>query len=109
MASAQSGSCVVKNGNGASVVLNVEDFEEDGTVSISVSSDCKDMVNVSFQLNYTVGVKGKSFYDFEKTSRVYTFLVDPNRTNIETVTIKPIPGNIIKSINEIIVSGARCE
>ncbi len=97
------GSCKVAGGNGATVAVTVTDFDTEGNVSIQISSDCDDYVNVTFTLEL-VNKKG-----FQITKRTEVLSVQPNSNTHKNYYI---PFNTFSSkvgdVN-VIVTGARCE
>lgn len=115
-ANAQTGECRVQNGNGATVLVSVEGWEADGTVYLSINSDCDDFVNVQFVLKYRgnnskgipTPVPGKNSWIFD--SQILATTAKPNRT--ETITKKIVLDSVIAtltSVEDVEVTGARCE
>ena len=98
-------SCVVKNGNGASVVVTVEDFTANGTVYVSIASDCDDYVNVTYEISlyhYSTG-----FYQCVARD-TFTVSVQPNSNTPKKHEIK-FKGFYEIAKADVSVSGARCE
>ena len=101
-ANAQTGECRVQNGNGATVLVSVEGWEEDGTVYLSINSDCDDYVNVKFTLKY---YKDSSEY----ISREFSATAQPNSSTPKTVKLFNVKPNKLDYIKSVKVTGARCE
>lgn len=110
-ANAQTGECRVQNGNGATVLVSVEGWEADGTVYLSINSDCDDYVNVKFELEYDYvstdnhRIDGATSYDFPATAQ-------PNSSTPKTVKIRNTNKNILVKlvrVTSVTVTGARCE
>ena len=110
-ANAQTGECRVQNGNGATVLVSVEGWEEDGTVYLSINSDCDDYVNVKFTLTYEYVSTSDQIID-GVTSHVFSATAQPNSSTPKTVKIrntnKIIIAKLVK-VNSVTVTGARCE
>ena len=108
VANAQEGVCKVSNANGASVVVNVLDCEEDGTVNLSISSDCSDYVNVSFTLTYNIWTPTHATTNGGE-SQPFNVLAAPNSSTPKQVKIKLNNNNLrMANITEVNVYGARC-
>ncbi len=107
-ANAQQGVCRVTNGNGATVVVNVVDYNADGTIELSISSDCDDYVNVSFVIKYRYSPS----YNYNSSdSQVFNVLASPNRSTSKTVVIRlPAVKDVkLTSVSGIEISSARCQ
>ena len=98
-------SCVVKNGNGASVVVSVEDFTKDGTVYVNIASDCDDYVNVTYTLTLREynGMRTGNPVTGEQT---FTYSVQPNSNTSKTHRIS-VSSAVVEV--DVTVKGARCE
>ncbi|MBR2115534.1 MAG: hypothetical protein IJ942_00780 [Alistipes sp.] len=97
------GSCKVAGGNGATVAVTVMDFDTEGNVSIQISSDCDDYVNVTFTLELISEERSKL------ASRTEVLSVQPNSNTQKNYYI-PFNtfSNKVDHVN-VIVTGARCE
>lgn len=107
-ASAQQGVCRVSNGDGASVVVTVESISEDGTIWLDISSDCQDVVNVSFTVTYRLTKEGYNTWCSEKTSRIYNVLAQPRSTTTKQISVN-VAEYRLHSVYSVNISGARCE
>ena len=115
-AHAQQNSCIVKDGNGASVTITVVQTYDDGKVDLSVSSDCNDFVNVNYTLTYRMYYynepKGnRQIIQRTETSQPFNVLAQPqSSTSIPVkINLKPI-GELVKwEVEKININGARCE
>lgn len=107
-ASAQQGVCRVSNGDGATVVVTVESISEDGTVWLDISSDCQDVVNVSFTVTYRLAKKGSDTWWEEETSRIYNVLAQPRSTTTKKISVN-VADYRLHSVYSVNISGARCE
>lgn len=94
--------CVIKDGNGASVAVTVVDYGGE-TVVVTLSSDCDHPVLVSFNFNFKYPC-GK-YSTCTQTSRTITEVVQPNQSASKTYNL----GHEIDSIEDVIIDGARCE
>ena len=94
--------CVIKDGNGASVAVTVVDYSEK-SVRVTLSSDCDHPVLVSFNFRF----KAPSGYGgtYTATSQTFTEVVQPNQSEPKTYNL----GDTIKGIEDVIIDGARCE
>ena len=109
VANAQEGVCKVSNANGASVVVNVIDCKEDGTVNLSISSDCSAYVNVSFTLKYDIWTPTHATV-YGGESQPFNVLVAPNSSTPKQVEIRLRNDNIrMANITRVNVYGARCK
>ena len=95
--------CVIKDGNGASVAVTVVDYGGE-TVIVTLSSDCDHPVLVSFNFEFKYSCGGGSGA-CTKTSRTFSEVVQPNQSASKTYNL----GETIKSIEDVIIAGARCE
>lgn len=107
-ANAQQATCKVREGNGATVVVTVVNWDEEGNVTLSVGSDCDDHVNVSFTLTYSQRTSGGGSMIGEYTSQPFGLTVAPNQSNTTTVTIR-MGGCKLSRVSKVNISGARCE
>ena len=107
-ANAQQGTCKVSGGNGATVVVTVVDWDEEGNVELSVGSDCDDYVNVSFTLSYNQKTSGGGHMNGVYESQPFGLTVAPNQSNTKTVTIRMGSGKLSR-VNSLNISSARCE
>ena len=107
-ASAQQGVCRVSNGDGATVVVTVESISEDGTVWLDISSDCQDVVNVSFTVTYWLSHKDRDFDTSKKTSRIYNVLAQPRSTTTKKISVN-VAEYRLSRVESVNISGARCE
>lgn len=107
-ANAQQGTCKVRGGDGATVVVTVVDWDEEGNVTLSVGSDCDDHVNVSFTLTYKQETSGGGFMNGEYTSQPFGLTVAPNQSNTKKVTIRMGDSKLTRVLR-VNISGARCE
>ena len=98
----------MSNGDGATVVVTVESISEDGTIWLDISSDCHDVVNVSFTVTYEFAKKGSEFSSGQKTSRIYNVLAQPRSTTTKKISVDVAEYRLydVRSVN---ISGARCE
>jgi hypothetical protein len=105
------GTCTVKGGNGATVVVTVIDYDDDGTVYVSLSSDCDRNVNVTFTLSYTTYSRLSHSNSSPKTSQAFVYSVPANQDTPKTIQIRDSFGDntILSKISDVNVSGARCE
>lgn len=101
---AASDTCVIQGGNGASVNVTVVDWEEDGTVELSIDSDSEYHVNVRFTLSYYT----KSNYSNPSTSQVFSTTAQPNQSNVKTVRIRLVNNDKLGRVSSVHVDGARC-
>lgn len=101
-ANAASDTCVIQGGNGATVNVTVVDWEEDGTVELSIDSDSEYHVNVRFTLSYDAGPGPSS------TSQVFSTTAEPNRSNSKTVRIRLGYNEKLSRVVAVDVDGARC-
>ena len=95
--------CVIKDGNGASVAVTVVDYSGE-IVRVTLSSDCDHPVLVSFKFTFATppchaGVCTSA------TSQTFTEVVEPNKSEPKTYNL----GETIKGIYDVIIAGARCE
>lgn len=96
--------CVIKNGNGASVAVTVIDYSGKD-VRVSLSSDCDHPVLVNFYFKFYVPYNN----GYEQTSQTFTEIVEPNKSDTKTYTLK-VRGEKISNISDVvIVESARCE
>ena len=93
-----SDSCMVKGGNGESIVVSIEDFTKSGTVYVNIASDCDDYVVVTYTISiYNGDLVGE---------RTYTESVQPNSNTRKKHKI-PVSKEPYSAFVD--VSGARCE
>ena len=79
------------------------DFDTEGNVSIQISSDCDDYVNVTFTLELISEERSKL------ASRTEVLSVQPNSNTPKNYYIPFNPhGNKVDHV-DVIVTGARCE
>ena len=92
--------CKVTGGNGATVAVSIIDFDADGNVSVEISSDCDDYVNVSFTLTLTseYGTNG---------SNSFTVSAQPNSNTVKKYKVRKKVAHDITEVS-VVVSGARC-
>lgn len=103
-ANAQTGECRVQNGNGATVLVSVEGWEEDGTVYLSINSDCDDYVNVKFNLSYKIEDVNTVW-----PSQEFSATAQPNSSTPKTVKLFNSKTNKLDDVISVKVTGARCE
>lgn len=92
--------CKVTGANGATVAVSVIDFDDQGSVTVEISSDCDDYVNVSFKLT----LKSKSY---SCGSNSFTVSAQPNSNTVKKYKIRKTSAMEITSV-DVVVSGARC-
>ncbi|MBR3608275.1 MAG: hypothetical protein IKL50_00110 [Bacteroidales bacterium] len=112
---AQQGSCVVKNGDGASIVITITDWGTD-YVMASFSTDCSYPVNVSFSFKVDTCNPDKQEWTGERyqknhKSQPFAKTVSPNQSSApEMFKINGInKGAEITEVKSVDVWGARCE
>lgn len=105
------GTCTVKGGNGATVVVTVSNYYEDGTVDVVLSSDCDHNVNVTFTLSYMTYNKNSHSNSATLTSQAFTSSVPKNQDTPITIRINNRFSDYLtlSKICSVNVSGARCE
>jgi len=94
--------CKVTGGNGATVAVSVIDFDADGNVSVEISSDCDDYVNVSFTLTLFL----KNSTDLVKSS--FTVSAQPNSNTLKKYRVRKTNSLDVRSVH-VEVKGARCD
>ena len=106
-----SGTCTVIGGNGATVVVTVTNYYDDGNVDVSISSDCDDYVNVSFTIRYTTYSTTSHSNSAPRTSQTFTKLAQPNSDTPITVTLQDSfsKSTILSKIEHVEVTGAKCQ
>lgn len=108
-ANAQQAECVVRNGDGASVVITVQNYSEDGMVKLLISSDSDKYVNLNFTITYSTR-KPHAYGNYVRTTKPYNVLWKPLDTDTKIVYINNLEDtNSVLSIESINISGARCE
>lgn len=108
-ANAQQAECVVRNGDGASVVITVQNYSKDGMVDLLISSDSNQYVNLNFTITYLTR-KPHDIYSSNRTTKPYNVLWKPLDTDTKIVYINNLEDQkIVSSIESINISGARCE
>ena len=112
---AQTGYCKVSNDTGASIYIEVIDWDSDGTVELSIGSDCDYTVNVSCTIQYSYKCNPMNSYSNDvsstATSQVLSFTVLPNQSNTVTRKIRVnscANGSKMVGVNKVDVFGARC-
>lgn len=112
---AATGYCKVSNDTGASIYIEVVDWNSDGTVDLSIGSDCDYTVNVSCNIKYQYQCNRRYSYDANPittgTSQVMSFTVAPNQSNTITRKINVHPcsdGSKMVGVLSVDVFGARC-
>lgn len=92
--------CKVTGANGATVAVSVIDFDDQGNVTVEISSDCDDYVNVSFELT----LRNNSSYC---GSSRFTVSAQPNSNTVKKYKIRKTQNFDIHKV-DVNVSGARC-
>lgn len=92
--------CKVTGANGATVAVSVIDFDDQGNVTVEISSDCDDYVNVSFNLTL------KSVSSTCGSSS-FTVSAQPNSNTVKKYKVRKTVSYAIVKV-DVIVSGARC-
>lgn len=103
---AQTGTCTISGGNGATVNVTVVDWSDDGTVELSIDSDSEYHVNVIFTLSYTVddGIGPN------RTSQQFSTTAKPNQSNSKIVRIRlSALDKKLRNVIAVNVEGARCQ
>lgn len=97
--------CVIKGGNGASVVADAIGLGSN-EVSVNLCNDASTYVNVTvFVKVYKQTVSGKTYREGSKT-----FVVKPGETPVSVPLNGPKWNDTFQvSISEISITGARCE
>ena len=93
--------CKVTGGNGATVAVSVIDFDNQGNVTVEISSDCDDYVNVSFKLILT------DEYGYDNGSNSFTVSAQPNSNTVKKYKVRKEAAHDITEVS-VVVSGARC-
>lgn len=93
--------CKVTGANGATVAVSVIDFDNQGNVTVEISSDCDDYVNVSFNLTL------KSVSSTICGSSSFTVSAQPNSNTVKKYKVRKTQSYMIDKV-DVIVSGARC-
>lgn len=93
--------CKVTGGNGATVAVSIIDFDADGNVSVEISSDCDDYVNVSFKLTLT------NEYGYNDGGSSFTVSAQPNSNTVKKYKVRKKSAYDITEVS-VVVSGARC-
>lgn len=108
-ANAQQAECVVRNGDGASVVITVQNYSKDGMVDLLISSDSNEYVNINFTITYLTR-KPHDYINSSRTTKPYNVLWKPLDTDTKIFYINNLEDQkIVSSIESINISGARCE
>lgn len=94
--------CMVKDGNGASVSISALDWDDDGYVKVQISSDCDDFVNVTFDLDL------RSSNGSYIGNQTFVVTAKPNCNDIQVFRVRIVNEYNVGKVN-VTVKGARCE
>lgn len=93
--------CKVIGTANATVAVSVIDWDDNGNVTVEISSDCDDYVNVSF----TLTLKHKAII---RESGSYTVSAQPNSNTVKKYRLRRYSDDYITEV-DVKVTGARCE
>ena len=93
--------CKVIGTANATVAVSVIDWDDNGNVTVEISSDCDDYVNLSF----TLTLKNDRAY---RGSGSYTVSAQPNSNTVKKYRLRRNNTDSITSV-DVQVTGARCE
>lgn len=93
--------CKVIGTANATVAVSVIDWDDNGNVTVEISSDCDDYVNVSFTL--TLRAQGA-----KRGSSTYTVSAQPNSNTVKKYRLRRSYDDSITQV-DVEVTGARCE
>ena len=94
--------CKVIGTANATVAVSVIDWDDNGNVTVEISSDCDDYVNVSFKLI----LRNRDSYS--RGSGSYTVSAQPNSNTVKKYRLRRVNTDSIKSV-DVEVTGAHCE